>query len=275
MPKTDTKRKTFTELIQEMDEMLSVSVTQEDAKKIIDTFANKLKENAEAYSRKLNENKAEMNRDVQAVRDELAQLQSTLQETINSVDQKNGTTLAEAIQQIQSEIKEVNEAIPELPDLSDLYEMGEVFDERMSQAEMLLAGENIRNALEALPSEDENGDDQRLKASAVQGLDELIERVAGLSENVSRIQTTPTASIVGRDIIADIDISSQLNGSKKTFNIQAIYNIISVDTSSFPHALRKNIDYTYTDTSITFTDEIAAASTLASGQTVIITAVLA
>lgn len=81
--------------------------------------------------------------------------------------------------------------------------------------------------------------------------------------------------VAGRDLFQDIDISSQFNGVLKTFNIQAVWRIISVDLSSFPYgSLRKNIDYTWTPTSITFTSQIDAATQLAASQSCIITAVV-
>lgn len=66
------------------------------------------------------------------------------------------------------------------------------------------------------------------------------------------------------------DISSSLNGVLKTFNIPANWRVISVHLSSFPNALRETTDYTYTPTTITFTNQIDAASSLATGQTAII-----
>lgn len=104
-----------------------------------------------------------------------------------------------------------------------------------------------------------------------------IEHIKGLLKRLEAIERqgehTAFGIVSGRNIFTDIDLSPQLDGVKKTFNIPAVWNIISVDTSSFPHALRKGIDYTWTPTSITFTDEILASTTLASGQTVILTVV--
>lgn len=86
--------------------------------------------------------------------------------------------------------------------------------------------------------------------------------------------TIINGGVIGRDLIKDLDISSQLDGATKTFNIQAVWNIISVDLSSFPYgSLRKNVDYTWTPTSITFTDQIDAPTQLATGQSCILTVV--
>ena len=128
--------------------------------------------------------------------------------------------------------------------------------------------EAIRDKLESLK------DDERLDKSAIKGLDEILNEFRGLISGLNKNKTFG-GGIVGRDLIKDIDISSQLDGVTKTFNIPAVWNIVSVDLSSFPHALRKNVDFTYTTTSITFTNEINAGSSLAQGQTCILTVVTA
>ena len=75
----------------------------------------------------------------------------------------------------------------------------------------------------------------------------------------------------GRTVLS-YDIYDQLDGSTKTFTLPAFWRVISVHSSSFPNAFRATTDYT-TDASamtITFTSEINAATTLATGQTVTI-----
>lgn len=71
-------------------------------------------------------------------------------------------------------------------------------------------------------------------------------------------------------VVRSYDLTSQLDGVTKTFNLPALYKIISVHASSTPFSFRESVDYTYTPTSITFTSEINAGSTLATGQTVTI-----
>ncbi len=67
------------------------------------------------------------------------------------------------------------------------------------------------------------------------------------------------------------DISSQLNGVLKTFTIPTNIRVLAVHFSSFPFSSsRPTTDYTSTSTSITFTSEIDAATTLAAGQSALI-----
>ncbi len=74
----------------------------------------------------------------------------------------------------------------------------------------------------------------------------------------------------GGHVVKAHDLSPQLNGVLKTFNLPAMWRVISVTSSSFPTAFREGIDYTWTPQSITFTDEVSASGTLATGQTLII-----
>lgn len=64
------------------------------------------------------------------------------------------------------------------------------------------------------------------------------------------------------------NLSSALNGVLKTFTIPSNSLVLGVWSSSSPGAFNPTTDYTYTSTSITFTSEINAATTLATGQTV-------
>lgn len=125
-------------------------------------------------------------------------------------------------------------------------------------------GESIRDALELLEG------DNRLDKSAIKGLDEEFRKLSTrMTQGVGGI-----TGIGARDLVKDIDLSSQLNGVLTTFNIQAIWNVISVNLSSYPYgSLRKGIDYTWTPTSITFTSEIDPTTQLSAGQKCILTVV--
>ena len=125
-------------------------------------------------------------------------------------------------------------------------------------------GEQFRDGLELLAK------GKRLNWKFIDGLEEELKAIRRQRGEGGRA----AGSVGGKDFITDIDISADLDGSTKTFDIQAVYNIISVSLSSYPYgSLRKGIDFTYTNTSITFGDSINAATQLAAGQQCIITAV--
>lgn len=130
--------------------------------------------------------------------------------------------------------------------------------------------EDIRNKLEALVGKD------RLSMSAIDGLAEALKQLSDrITFKLAGGDNFSMASQAGRDIFADIDLSPQFDGIKATFQIPAVYNIISVSIQSMPNNLRKNIDYTYTPTAITFAATIDPSTQLAAGQNCTLTVVRA
>lgn len=128
-------------------------------------------------------------------------------------------------------------------------------------------GGAVRDSLELLP------EGEKLKIEAIENLRKELDELR------KRPVYTGGGGITGtgaRDLVKDIDISASLDGVTTTFNIQSIWNIVSVSLDSYPWGtLRKTIDYTFTSTSITFTSTIDPATQLASGQRCILTVVQA
>ena len=148
--------------------------------------------------------------------------------------------------------------VKEQPIVTEIVKEVAVFDRQMMEEAVPVMGERIRDSLELLP------DGEKLKIDAIQDLrkelDELKKRPVYMGGGGITGQGA-------RDLVKDIDLTSQLDGVTTTFNIQAIWNVISVDLESYPYgALRKGIDYTWTPTSITFTATIDPATQLAAGQ---------
>lgn len=72
-------------------------------------------------------------------------------------------------------------------------------------------------------------------------------------------------------VVKVYDISPLLDGVTKTFTIPSNNRVISVHASSSPYsAFRPTVDFTYTNSSITFTSEIEATTVLSSGQSILI-----
>ena len=126
-------------------------------------------------------------------------------------------------------------------------------------------GNVMRDALELLP------EGEKLKISAIEDLRKELDE---LKKRQSAINVGGISQAAARDLVKDIDISDQLDGVVKTFNIQAVWNSISVSLDSYPYGTpRKNVDWTWTPTSITFTSAIDEATQLAAGQRCILTVV--
>lgn len=97
----------------------------------------------------------------------------------------------------------------------------------------------------------------------IEGLDEF--------ETMARTADANTRSFMNTgSYVYSYDLSASLDGVTKTFTLPANARVIMVFASSTPGVFRPTTDYTTTASTITFTSEISAASTLATGQTVII-----
>lgn len=114
----------------------------------------------------------------------------------------------------------------------------------------------IRNKLEKLTG------DERIDASAIKGID----------DRFRKLESRSTVVAIQRGQVTAYDLSASLNGVLKTFSLPTFWKVISVHLSSFPNILRPTVDYT-TDAgamTITFTSEIDAASSLATGQSLLV-----
>lgn len=121
--------------------------------------------------------------------------------------------------------------------------------------------EQVRDLLESITVEED-----KLSIDAIKGLRKELGR---LTRETSRSGVIPFT----RGAVRAVDLSASLDGSAKTFSLPAFWIVVSVHASSSPNAFRATTDYT-TDASaftITFTSEINEATTLASGQTLIVT----
>lgn len=247
----------FQTLFSQMDEMLESAVTQEEMVAAVKAILDTVKAMEGRISQSVAKTKDSSDVSITTLRSELRELEARLSRSIGETRTVGGQTLAQAVDELRKEMLEVQAAIPELPDYSDRFD---AIEKKIPTLPPEKLGEDYRNALEALPVGD------KLAIEAIEGLREELDKVRKGGQ-------VGGGGVTSRDVFKDYDLSPYLDGVSKTFNIPAVWNIISVDTSSFPHALRKNVDYTYTSQTITFTDEIDAATVLATGQTVILTIV--
>lgn len=173
----------------------------------------------------------------------------------------------EAAKKIAKEVyvpsKVIETVIREQPIHTEIVREVAVFDEKKLEQELPKHGELYRDALELLK------DDERLPISAINKLREELDELKKLT--LKKTPGTFYGGGGGRGHIKPYDLTPHLDGVTKTFNLPAIWTVISVHTAgSAPTTFRPITDYTFTPTSITFTSEINASTTLAAGQTVII-----
>lgn len=179
---------------------------------------------------------------------------------------KDKKEIAKSIQiPVIEKVVERIEIVKEQPIVTEVVREVAVFSKKMMEEAVPAMGERIRDSLELLP------EGEKLKIEAIQDL----------RKELDDLKTRPVymggGGVTGqgaRDLVKDIDLSASLDGVTKTFNIQAVWNIVSVSLDSYPYGtLRKTIDYTWTPTSITFTSTIDASTQLAAGQKCILTVV--
>jgi len=244
----------LTKLFADLDGHLINSVKRED----FERFGKILLDTIKKLESRMAENMAQ-NRDVSAssvkqMQKDIATLKSTTEGLIASFSETNDSKLNKAVEQLRTEVNRVREAIPTLPDYTD------IFNEIQAKIPVLppeKLGEDYRNALEALPDGDK---------LAIEAIEDLRKEL----DELRKMKTGGGNGLAFREFVTKFDLSPYLDGVTKTFNIPGTYAILSVASSSFPSVLRPTIDYTHTQSTITFTDEITADTTLAQGQTVII-----
>lgn len=146
----------------------------------------------------------------------------------------------------------------------------------------ILTKRDMKEIAELVPSgkdgKDGSSDTPDQIATKINTLEEKIEQktIKGLIKFLNNIQNSIREARIrpqggGGNVVEYYDLSSQLNGVLKTFTIPTNRRVLSIHASSFPFsAFRPTIDYSSTRTTITFTSEINAATTLATNQSLIL-----
>lgn len=216
--------------------------------------------------------------------DDIKTLEKKMSSSLGEVSSKSEKmTLAEVSKmasKMEKDMAQMKGDMPQMPDLSEI-------ENRMAECEKICneieipeideiekdlpkLREPIRNALESFTDENE-----KLKIDAIgflrEELDELKRMIISSGSNTV-VYAGGGGSSGGGRIVKSYDLSSSLNGVLKTFTLPAFFRIISIHSTSSPNVFRETVDYT-SDASamtITFTSEINASTTLASGQSIII-----
>ena len=173
--------------------------------------------------------------------------------TLTEVDKKEIAGKIEPT--VVDKIIERTEVIREIP----------IVTEKVVQVAVVESAEKIVQKINELPI---NEEDKKIGVEHISGIKKLFD------EWVKKLNLGKTiyvgGSTGGGRIVKSYDLSSQLNGVLKTFSLPAFYRVISVHSSSVPGAFRETVDWTSDGTAmtLTFTSEITASSTLATGQTI-------
>lgn len=168
------------------------------------------------------------------------------------MERKNNSTALNMPVKVEKEIKKLrSEVLDIIPTIEQI------------EQDLPKLGEPIRDALELLKG------DNRLDKSAIKGLQEELDRILQLAQSK---QTFGAGGVIGIRS-SKYSLSSQLNGSTRTFTLPAFLKIGHIASSSFPFsAFEPDTDYTVDASAhtITFTNQIELTGALAAGQTLII-----
>lgn len=245
----------FDRLFKDIYESIESSVKRKEALELFEKLADRVASVRDDLQKKIDDVRKIGDSSTKSVQDEIQAIERRLSQMLSDLGVSSGQSLERVMSELQSKLDEVRSQIPTLPDYTD------DFSAIRSRFDAIKAdtAEDVRNKLELFVEEDE-----KLKIDAIgylrQELDELKKTKSEGGGN----------GLAFREMVTKYDLSPYLDGVTKTFNIPGTYAILSVACSSFPSVLRPTIDYTHTQSTITFTSQIEASTTLAAGQTVII-----
>lgn len=172
MPPNETKNKQKLDIFGNITEMLENMATKDDLKSVIDTFATRLKETAQAVATSTGDTVTSVNLSVSAQEKKLNKAVYELDKRFSDIidDEKEFTnSQLEALKKaLDRRVSEVMRLMPEEADFTELYEEMEEMEKKHEEQRLLFTAENIRNSLELLEG------DERLKVSAIDGLEEII-----------------------------------------------------------------------------------------------------
>lgn len=255
-------------MLTKMSGLLKDAIAKDLEEKVIKAFSTLIRELKKNFTDSIASKKGELSRELHDALFEIKDIELSLKTLVTNSEQNSLRKNQELSQTLTREIERVLKLIATLPDLPILEKKIEEVEEKILPEE---TPEEIREKLESLKEED------RLPKEAVKGIEDIEDDIKRIEEEIEKLKRNKGGGTVyvsgssgGGRIVKSYDIFSQLNGVLKTFTLPAFYRIISVHASSFPWTFRETVDYT-TDPSamtITFTSEITAGSTLATGQTV-------
>lgn len=241
-------------------------VKPNELKQVADTFIEFITE----FAKKIDKNVIDSSSNIENMKVELASFKREKENLFRMISDTKGE-LQMSSDKSFSEVREKMEKIlGDMSLFSGTDSLKDEFDESLVSLAKKFEGflkdsspEIVRNKLESLEGE------ERLKIEAIKDLreelDELKKKLTGIAKG-----SGSSTIAYSRGQIVLYDISSQLNGVLKTFSLPAFWKVLTVQASSFPNAFRPTVDYTVDAAAmtITFTSEIEASSTLATGQTI-------
>jgi len=237
-------------------------VTQDEVEQVLNALITILANNKKGIEKLTEEQKAELEKTVNFVMTEMTKMQGEHEADHKKMNTEMAATMANTLRKCQGMMDEMLAMKPVDGNDGKDCNPADVVPLVMEQIKLPKAfilegkGDQVVSEINKLPTDDE---ELKIDASHIKNLPEI------KSENGRPV----FAVAPSRNQVQVYDLSSSLDGVTKTFGLPAFWKVFDVRSSSFPYAFRPTVDYTVDGSAmtITFTSEVEAAGTLATGQT--------
>ncbi len=257
----DKEMKRLEELLDIFD---SGAVQPEELSQAIDVVVQIIKKTQDVLNKKITDNTDKLEGELKNVTIGVIEANNSIQRMVQESEKVSKEEITKVRDLITSEAKRIESNIPALPnefDATEIFNMLNGQRDSLDGLSLLITGENIRNALEALPTEDD-----KLKIEAIGNLRKELDELA---KSITQSNQRSGAIIARRlDQIGDVNTSGVTNGQylkydgvTKTWTPDTM---TLADVASTFETVSKNLDsvgatlnYTGTDlTSIVYTNGI-------------------
>ena len=188
----------------------SGAVQPEELIRAIDAVMDVVKQSQEALLSKVDTTDSATQKQLQELEADMASAFERIASQTKTLSTVSATKdeIASLKREVSAELARVSALIPELPDefdATDIYQSIEAHKGLLDSLSTLIVGENIRNALEALP------EGEKLAIDAIENLREELDK--------RQARQNTTALIARRlDQIGDVDIAGVTDGQVLTYN---------------------------------------------------------
>ena len=246
-PNISTER--FLKALENTQKMIEDSVSKAEVAELMSEVIQSVKVSGDRLDGKVAKNKDSIDSIFSTLTGNLQRLETKVNNLISANDKKNTDLLNSAVKQLSQEVNSVRESIP------DYTERFTELEGQIPELPEQLLGEDMRNALEALPKGDK---------LAIEAIEDLPETLKELEDKIIRsnrgVGGVTNLRIIQafKTILKTEAPVGAINGVNKTYTLsQPIFAIFSMSINGETIAQLPN--YTISDKSFTFATALPAA----------------
>lgn len=190
------------------------AVQPEELRSTVDSLLEVIGEVKTSLNSSIGDTNKELSSTKDSILAELTRREDSLKSLIESTDTTSRKDIQTIINSLITEIHRVEQAIPTLPeavDLTDIQESLQTQQDILGTLKELITAENIRNALEAIPDEDE-----KLKIEAIGHLRKELDNL----KNIAQQKGGGSGAIIARYMyqIGDVVLENLNNNATIQYN---------------------------------------------------------